>query len=137
VLILHAVETLGPENVTYGEAVSQPQPETYRKRLWEDLHRVKPSQPGVQVQYLLSEEDPATAILHTAAEQGCDLIVLASHGSGGLLKRLLRGSVAEQVVRKATCPVLVVKAGPTPPPAPAEPETELHPLNLSEGKSEG
>jgi quercetin dioxygenase-like cupin family protein len=38
----------------------------------------------------------------------CDLIVMGSHGRAGL-KRLLTGSVAEEVLRKAVCPLLVVK----------------------------
>jgi nucleotide-binding universal stress UspA family protein len=118
-VILHAVETLGPENVTYGEAESKRQPEAYRQRLWDDLHQVKPPRPDVPVEYVLSEEDPVQAIIQTAAERGCDLIVLGSHGRSGL-KRLLMGSVAEQVVRKASCPVLVVKEGV--PPAPEPPE---------------
>jgi nucleotide-binding universal stress UspA family protein len=107
-LILHAVETLGPENVSYGEAASEPQPESYRRRLWEDLRKVRPSDPDIPVEYLLSDEDPATAITKTAASRNCDLIVLASHGHHGL-RRLLTGSVAERVVREAHCPVLVVK----------------------------
>ena len=38
----------------------------------------------------------------------CDLIVMGTHGRTGL-GRLLTGSVAEEVLRKAVCPVLVVK----------------------------
>jgi nucleotide-binding universal stress UspA family protein len=109
IIILHAVETLGPENVTYGEAVSQIQPDGYRQRLWEDLRQIKSPIPDVKVDYILSEEDPATAIVHTADERRCDLIVMASHGRRGF-RRLLMGSVADAVVRKAQCPVLVVKA---------------------------
>src|SRR6516165_4115000 len=115
-VILHAVETLGPENVTYGEAVSRPQPDAYRQRLGDDLRRIQAPVSNVPVEHVLSDEDPVEAILRTAAERGCDLIVLGSHGRSGL-KRLLMGSVADQVVRKASCPVLVVKEGV--PPAPA------------------
>ncbi len=117
-LILHAVETLGPENVTYGEAVSQRQPESYRHRLLDDLHHIRSPDPQVPVEYILSEQDPVTAILRTAAERKCDLIVLGSHGRHGL-RRVLEGSIAEQVVRWATCPVLVVKTSLTPAPVPS------------------
>src|SRR5262249_5507019 len=79
-LILHVVATLGPENVTYGEMVSQLQPEGYRQRLLDELHQVRPAAPDVAVEYLLSEEDPVEAITRTAAERNCDLIVLGSHG---------------------------------------------------------
>lgn len=40
---------------------------------------------------------------------GCDLIVIGSHAHGRL-RRLLRGSYTDEVVRRAPCPVLVVKA---------------------------
>ena len=51
----------------------------------------------------------ASAIPDFASEQQADLIVLASHGLTGLSHMLL-GSVSEQVVRRATCPVFTVKA---------------------------
>ncbi len=47
-------------------------------------------------------------IVKKAKEGEFDLIVLGTHGRGGL-KHLLIGSVAEKVVRKAPCPVLTVK----------------------------
>ena len=47
-------------------------------------------------------------ILNVAQETGAGLIVMGTHGRTGL-ERLLMGSVAEQVVRKAPCPVLTVK----------------------------
>ena len=40
---------------------------------------------------------------------GCDLIVMGTHGRSWLKHRLF-GSVAEEVVRRARCPVMVVKA---------------------------
>jgi len=45
--------------------------------------------------------------LQIAQERQCELIVMGSHGRTGL-GRLLMGSVAEQVVRKAPCLVLTV-----------------------------
>jgi nucleotide-binding universal stress UspA family protein len=47
-------------------------------------------------------------ILRTAQEVGCDLIVMGTHGRSGL-GRLLMGSVAEAVLPRASCPVMVVK----------------------------
>jgi nucleotide-binding universal stress UspA family protein len=55
---------------------------------------------------------PATEICRYAAEHGCDLIVLATHGRTGL-KHMLLGSTTEQVVRHAPCPVLTLRLGPT------------------------
>jgi nucleotide-binding universal stress UspA family protein len=48
-------------------------------------------------------------ILRTAEELGCDLIVMGTHGRTGL-GRVLMGSVAESVLPRAACPVIVVKA---------------------------
>ena len=73
-VLLHVVETLGPEKLTHGEVAGGPQPEAYRRRLFEELHRVRPAAPDLHVEYVLSEEDVVTAILRTAADLGCDLI---------------------------------------------------------------
>ena len=48
------------------------------------------------------------AITDAARRHGADLIVVATHGRTGVL-HLLLGSVAERVVRTATCPVLTVR----------------------------
>ena len=45
----------------------------------------------------------------SAEERNADLIVMDSHGRTGI-GRLLLGSVAERVIGRAACPVLVVKA---------------------------
>jgi nucleotide-binding universal stress UspA family protein len=60
---------------------------------------------------------PADAILSAAARDGADLIVMGTHGRTGL-SRLLLGSVAEAVFRRAPCPVLTIR---TPGKSPREP----------------
>ncbi len=57
--------------------------------------------------HILSGE-PVESIVEFAKESGADLIVMATHGRGGL-SHVLMGSVAEHVVRKAPCPVLTLK----------------------------
>ena len=52
---------------------------------------------------------PATEIVKAANEWPADIIVVATHGRRGL-NHLLLGSVAEEVMRHAACPVLVVRA---------------------------
>lgn len=52
---------------------------------------------------------PAEEIAKAAAAWPADVIVVGSHGRGGL-KRVLLGSVAEAVLRRAPCPVLVVRS---------------------------
>lgn len=52
---------------------------------------------------------PADVILKVAAEWKADIVVVGSHGRGGV-RRLVLGSVAEGVMRRSRCPVLVVRA---------------------------
>jgi len=53
--------------------------------------------------------EPAEEIVAYQQEKGIDLIVIATHGRRGW-QRFVFGSVAEKVVRSATCPVLTIHA---------------------------
>jgi nucleotide-binding universal stress UspA family protein len=67
---------------------------------------------GVEAKTLLvesAERDAAGPIVAQARRQRADLIVLGTHGRRGML-RLVLGSDAEQVVRTAPVPVLLVRA---------------------------
>jgi nucleotide-binding universal stress UspA family protein len=65
---------------------------------------------GFPVDHRLEYADTfAEGIIHVAKELGCDLIVMGTHGRTGL-SRLLLGSVAEEIVRRAPCPVLTVRS---------------------------
>jgi nucleotide-binding universal stress UspA family protein len=94
--------------VIYGEGMMAAPPPDYTEGLRQQLEGVQAHDPRVVIERKLVEGDPATEILRVAREAGCDLIVLGTHGWRGL-RRLLMGSVAETVVRKAPCPVLTVK----------------------------
>jgi len=63
---------------------------------------------GVQLDARSAEGDPADQILQQAKEGHYDLIVVGTHGRTGL-SRAVMGSVAEQVVRRSSCPVLTVR----------------------------
>ncbi|APW60560.1 universal stress protein [Paludisphaera borealis] len=63
---------------------------------------------GVAVEWRSTSGRPAEEILRVADESHCDLIIMSTHGSRGL-DRLLFGSVAEEVLRRTKCPLLVVK----------------------------
>jgi len=71
-------------------------------------HAAEIRKQGVEVEVLVTEGYPATAIEEEALRKAADLIVIGTHGHTGL-KHLLLGSVAERVVQKAPCPVLTVK----------------------------
>jgi len=53
--------------------------------------------------------NPGVEVLQAAKRWGADVIVMATHGRKGL-RHLVLGSVAEQVLREAPCPVLTVSA---------------------------
>jgi nucleotide-binding universal stress UspA family protein len=63
--------------------------------------------PLVEVRQKVEVGSPATNILEEAESEGTDLIVMSTHGRTGLA-HMLMGSVTEQVVRNASCPVFSV-----------------------------
>lgn len=94
----------------YGGEMYYGIPEPSVDELSDMLRDVKPSDTAIPVQYTLLSGDPAYAIVQFAKDEGADLIVISSHGRTGFLRALM-GSVAEAIVRKAHCPVLVCKPG--------------------------
>jgi nucleotide-binding universal stress UspA family protein len=56
---------------------------------------------------VIAEGVPVDAILDRASADRVDMIVVGTHGRTGI-PRLLMGSVAEGVLRRASCPVVVV-----------------------------
>jgi nucleotide-binding universal stress UspA family protein len=63
---------------------------------------------GKSVVRVCRQGTPFLEIVRYAKEREMDLIVLGTHGRGGLA-HVLMGSVAERVVRKSPCPVLTVR----------------------------
>ncbi len=66
-------------------------------------------QNGIDVTPLLIQGATVETILREADKLEADLIAIGSHGHGALYKTLV-GSVSEGIIRKATCPVLLVPA---------------------------
>ncbi len=109
VLVLHVAETVGSENVTFGEVAQALQPAAYQQRLVADLrHSYSTASTKIEIEYLVVAGDAKRQIVAVAQDHRCELIVLGMHGRTGL-KRLLMGSTAEYVVRHAVCPVLTVR----------------------------
>jgi nucleotide-binding universal stress UspA family protein len=84
-------------------------PEQQRESLIAQLKQIRAIDPNLQVEHLLEFGD---TISRVARDTGAGLIVVGSHGRSGV-RRLLLGSVAEALVRLATCSVMVVKKGST------------------------
>lgn len=64
---------------------------------------------GLAARALIRTGVPAEEIVRAAGDESCDLIVIGTHGRGGL-DRFLLGSVTDRVLRTARCPVLTVRA---------------------------
>jgi nucleotide-binding universal stress UspA family protein len=105
-VVLHVAT---PPLALYGEGVILPEPEAHLAEARKRLDQLEAPGPGVRLERRLAEGDPAAEVLRLAREVGADLIVMGTHGRTGL-SRLLAGSVAEQVMRRAACPVLTVRA---------------------------
>ena len=78
-----------------------------RCRREDEVARLTAGAPGVVVAVRFETGQVVTTIVECAASLGVDLIVMGSHGTSGF-ERLLLGSVTDDVLRKAGCPVLVV-----------------------------
>lgn len=65
----------------------------------------------LDVETIIVKGVPFHEIVNAAAEISADIIVIGTHGRTGL-SHVVMGSVAEKVVRKATCPVLTVRMPP-------------------------
>ena len=76
-----------------------------QERLDEEAKRVRAA--GVPCGTKSMDGSPATEIVRRAQEIEADLIVMGTHGHGGLAHAVL-GSVTERVLHKSQCPVLVV-----------------------------
>ncbi|HJU05313.1 MAG TPA: universal stress protein [Nitrospiraceae bacterium] len=63
---------------------------------------------GLSVRELIRGGSPADSIVEFVQATGCDLIAMGTHGRRGI-SRVVKGSVAEAVLRGVSCPVLAVK----------------------------
>ena len=107
---IHLVRASSPE-LLVGALGGHPVPQALidaQRQLHHDYLVSKQAELGaylVQLHRPLGEA--GAAILEVAEREGCDLIVMTSHGRTGL-SRFVMGSVAERVARHAPCPVFIV-----------------------------
>jgi nucleotide-binding universal stress UspA family protein len=123
-IALHVIE---PATASYTEFTAYIGPEEDKEEAMAKLHALSAASSNVTPEYRLREGNPAAVIAETAAEIPADVIVLGTHGRTGFT-RLMMGSVAEEVLRHAPCPVLTVRgAAPVKAEEPAEkvPETAI------------
>jgi nucleotide-binding universal stress UspA family protein len=109
VLLAHVVTLPPPPPQPYNEAGLASYEDINSGEIDARMAQIRAEHPNIEFEEALSEGKPAIEILRIARESNCDAIVIGTHGRSGL-GRLLMGSVAEKIVREASCPVITVKA---------------------------
>ena len=111
VILVYVVEpTIYPADFSFGQ-VSIPSFENeLRERGKEELEQLVKTQIAgtLQARTIVLTGKPFLEIINTACDEEVDIIVIATHGHTGV-EHILFGGTAEKVVRKAPCPVLVVR----------------------------
>jgi nucleotide-binding universal stress UspA family protein len=105
VVVAHAITLQMYGSLETGPLIADPL--VVEAELRQRLEAVRPPDPSVAVERRLCKGDAATEIIALAADVKADVIVLGTHGRKGV-GRLLLGSVAEAVLRRAPCPVLTL-----------------------------
>src|SRR5579871_2034038 len=103
IYILHVSTEL---DAIKGEQMSEPRSAQYLAEQWTRLEAIQAA--DVEIRRALEEGDPAEQIVRFAQTHPCDVIVMGTHGRSGF-NRFVMGSVAEEVIRLAPCPVLTLK----------------------------
>jgi nucleotide-binding universal stress UspA family protein len=100
-----------PAVVSDGDPLLSAPPRGGGNEVRDELRKLQATDPAVQVEreVIVAVRPDAAHIRRVLHERGCDLLVMGTHGRTGLLHRL-SGSVTEDVVRKAHCPEMLVKA---------------------------
>ena len=111
---LHLVHVLEPSEMVTGtfEFYGGPSAEHLDRLYWSKRSQLIAVSAGLDGDVRVTNEvrhgTPAVSIRDAAVDYGADLVIMSTHGRSGL-SHLLMGSVAEQVIRTARCPVLVIR----------------------------
>ncbi len=111
--LIYVVEpTIYPADFSFGQIGFPNVEEELRSRGSNELENLirKQIAKRVPARKIVRTGKPFYEINQYAEERNIDLIIIATHGHSGV-EHILFGSTAEKVVRKAACPVLVVRTG--------------------------
>jgi nucleotide-binding universal stress UspA family protein len=110
VRVLHVLQPSAPAPPQMAAGYA-PELEEQKKPAHELVERIAKElrSAGLKVDTAVEVGDIRESLIDFASEWGADLIVLGSHGQGGI-RRFLLGSVAEFVARHAKCSVEIVRA---------------------------
>ncbi len=110
-LLLYVVEpTIYPADFSFGQVAVPNIENELRERGRIELEQLAINHIGDELQsktFVLTGK-PFLEIINTALDMEVDLIIIATHGHTGV-EHILFGGTAEKVVRKAPCPVLIVR----------------------------
>jgi len=114
--LFHSLETLRPDLYPAALGVADPTAayldmEVEARKELEARRRIAANQGVTAVSDLKQGFAAAPTILDYAETHDIDLIATSTHGRRGV-RRLLLGSVAEELVQRSSCPVLTIPAGP-------------------------
>lgn len=80
-----------------------------KDKLQQEAKKITDKHSNIEIVYDTKRGIPSEEILKEQEAKGVDLIVIASHGKTGILKNLL-GGVVDKVIKRAKCPVLLVRS---------------------------
>jgi nucleotide-binding universal stress UspA family protein len=109
IVLLHVVSLPDAAYMGYGIPGAALEMNKYQEDMREALDKANCPDSKIPLERRLEEGNPPDVIVEVAGQVGADLIVMGTHGYKGLTHAVM-GSVAEQVMRKATCPVLTLRA---------------------------
>jgi nucleotide-binding universal stress UspA family protein len=110
-LLVYVVEpTIYPADFSFGQVAVPSIENELRERGKTELDNLLKTQVGTALtaRAIVKTGKPFLEIIDLAVEEDVDIIVIATHGHTGV-EHILFGGTAEKVVRKAPCPVLVVR----------------------------
>jgi len=116
-LVLHVVEKFMDHSLLYSDVWPYRKPvgdyyhdlEEKTQQMLEDKIRAIGGE-GIDFRVLVTTGVPSAEIVAASGREKVDLIVIATHGRGGIAQALL-GSTTDRVLRKANCPLLVIRSG--------------------------
>jgi len=110
-ILVYVVEpTIYPADFSFGQVAVPSIEKELRERGKVELDQLVETQiaGALPARAMVRTGKPFLEIIDTAVEEEVDLIIIATHGHTGV-EHILFGGTAEKVVRKAPCPVLVVR----------------------------
>jgi nucleotide-binding universal stress UspA family protein len=112
IVVLHVA--LPPVPLYSEDDIQWKQPDITPQNDLELLRKTYANEHDIPVRHVVTQGDASEVIVQVAKDEKASLIVMGTHGRKGI-GRFVLGSVAEHVLRMATCPVVTVKGDWTPP----------------------